>query len=92
MSKDQANKTHDKFKKRFAATYVKLCENEDVTARNSSYHQANLTTEVSSALDNSAMTAVNEKKVVEELTQDDVDLMQAINILTKQVWKLQIFH
>eukprot|EP00957_Ditylum_brightwellii_P003841 291677-Ditylum_brightwellii.AAC.1 len=59
----------ENFKKFFAAAYDELCENEDVTARKSDYHQSNLMREVSLALDISAMASVSEKKVMEELTQ-----------------------
>eukprot|EP00957_Ditylum_brightwellii_P090815 6915201-Ditylum_brightwellii.AAC.1 len=70
--KDPADKAWSNFKKIFMAAYDELHENEDRTVRNLGYHQANIMSELSSALDTLAMAAVSEKKVMEELMQVNV--------------------
>eukprot|EP00957_Ditylum_brightwellii_P155802 11861184-Ditylum_brightwellii.AAC.1 len=53
-----ADKTWTKFKKFFAEEYSKLKEEEELTAKESGFHQANVMESVSQALENLANAAI----------------------------------
>eukprot|EP00957_Ditylum_brightwellii_P197020 15010087-Ditylum_brightwellii.AAC.1 len=83
-----ADKTLTNFKKFFAEEYSELKEEEQLTAKESGFHQANVMESVSEALENLANAAIDDRNATAMLVSANKELTVSNRLLAEQVKRL----
>jgi hypothetical protein len=83
------NKTWENFKRFFAAEYHDLKEQQKVNTSNTDFHGANAAVEITTALDNLALAATNDRDIVMQLTNSNHQLTEANKLFTEQLQQAQ---
>jgi hypothetical protein len=81
------DKTWPSFKRFFAAEYHDLKEQNKVNSSQSNFHSANAVMDISTALDNLAMAATNDRDLIAQLTATNQQLVATNQQLTEQLRK-----
>jgi hypothetical protein len=87
--KPPGNKTWENFKPLFAAEYHDLKEQQKINTSNTNFHGANAAVEITTALDNLALAAINDRDIVMQLTNSNQQLTEANKLLTEQLQQAQ---
>eukprot|EP00957_Ditylum_brightwellii_P205731 15345135-Ditylum_brightwellii.AAC.1 len=83
-----ADKTWTNFKKFFAEEYSKLKEEEQLTAKESGFHQANVIESVSQPLENLANAAIANRNATLMLVSANKELTECNKMMAEQVKRL----
>eukprot|EP00957_Ditylum_brightwellii_P150459 11456629-Ditylum_brightwellii.AAC.1 len=88
-AKAEVDKTWPNFKKFFADVYAELCKEEQLTTKESSFQQANVIQEESTALEHLANVAVAERESMQVPISANKQLTGNNKILAEQIKKLE---
>eukprot|EP00957_Ditylum_brightwellii_P176408 13433251-Ditylum_brightwellii.AAC.1 len=83
------DRTWEKFKTFFADEYAELCKEEQLTAKELHFQQANVMQNVSEALDNLARDIIAERNTMQELVTSNKVLTESNTLLAEQVKIMQ---